>query len=227
LHFICIVRINRNGALTILGGDMNRQISLSIFIGVILILTLSCNLFSNLSNQANVVKETAQSVVTMAGEGQKWIETAKAVTTNVGESGLLETAQAYVTEAGNSSFLQTAQAYTTQEAPQLMETAKAIASHIPSNTGELPKDIPLVTGENEELFVSNELVSYMTSQDYNSVVEFYKKEMPNNGWEQDDKDVIETSNISYLYFKKQDRTASIVISINPLNNKTVVLITLQ
>jgi hypothetical protein len=205
---------------------MNKRLSLYLFAGFLLSFTLACNLLSNVTNQVNEVKDTAVSVATLAGEGQKWIETARAVATEVGDSGLLETAQAYATQVGESGFLETAQAYATEEGPAIAETAKAIATRLPSNSGEIPEDIPVLPGENEQLFGSNELVSYTTGMDINSVVEFYKTEMPNKGWEKGDQDSLETSNIAYLYFKKQDRSASVVISVNPLNNKTLVVITI-
>jgi hypothetical protein len=205
---------------------MIKRTLLYLFTGFLLSLTLACNLISNVSNQVNEVKDTAVSVATQVGEGQKWLGTAKAVATEVGNSGLLETAQVYATQVGESGFLETAQAYATENGPGMIETAKAIATQIPSNTGEIPDDIPVVPGENEELFGSNELVSYTTGMDFNAVVDFYKTEMPNNGWEKGDQDSLETSNIAYLYFKKQNRSASVVISINPLTSKTLVVITI-
>jgi len=206
---------------------MNTRFSLNFFTVMLISTTLACSLLTSLTNKVGEVKGTAQSVATLAGEGQTWISTAQAVVTDIGKSGLLETAQSYATEIGGSSILQTAQAYSTQQAPQILETAQSVASQMPPNTGEVPEDIPIITGEKEDLFASPNLVSYISSQDYASVVQFYKNEMPVKGWEFKDKDSVETSNVAYLQFKKQDQSASVVISINPANNKTVVMITLQ
>ena len=205
---------------------MTKRTSLYLFTGFLLTFTLACSFLSNVTNQVSEVKDTAVSVATQVGEGQKWLGTARAVATEVGNSGLLETAQVYATQVGESGFLETAQAYATQEGPAIAETAKAIATKLPANTGDIPEDIPVVPGENSELFGSNELVSYTTGMDLSSVVDFYKTEMPNNGWEKGDQDSLETTNIAYLYFKKQGRSASVVISVNPLNNKTLVVITI-
>jgi hypothetical protein len=221
---------------------MTRQVKQIVWLIIFGVLSLSCSLLNSFGSQVEGAKATVQSVATSVQEGQKWIQTAQAVATEVGNSGLLETAQIVATQFGDSAFMQTAQAFVTQEAPGLLETgqalvteqgphvietAKALASQIPSSSGVAPSDIPIIQGEREDLFTSQEMVSYTTTIEYAQVLEFYKTEMPANGWIKRDKGTVETGNVSILYYEKSGQTATITISKNPANGKTVVLINIR
>jgi hypothetical protein len=200
-------------------------------IAILLMITLACNLFSQAESLANSAQQgreliqTAQSLSTEVGS-TGMLETAQAMATQVSESGLAETAQAFATEEG-PSFAETAQAVATQQGPGLMETAQAMVTKAAVTFGDAPADIPVVGGEKESYFSTAELVSYITPISYSEVLNFYKEQMAVNDWIKADEGWVETESAAVLNFTKPDRFATVTISINPLDNMTVVMITIQ
>jgi len=204
-------------------------------------ISLACSLFSGIAEKVDETKNTAVSVATDVQEGQALAETAKAfvtefsdsemastaiaLATEVKNSGYLETAQAYITSEGPSA-LETAQAFATEQGPGLIQTSQAFVTEMSQSSNEAPADIPIVTEEKTMYFASEELVSYFTSLDFQSVLSFYKSEMPNNGWTKVDQGWVENSNSAVIYFDKSDRAVSITLSINPMDNSTIVMITI-
>jgi len=91
---------------------------------------------------------------------------------------------------------------------------------------EIPSDIPVVEDPKENLFGSENVVSYLTPFDFDSVLAFYQEEMPNNGWVPKDDSVI-ADEAALLYYEKADREATVTLSYTPLDNKTAVLILIQ
>jgi len=197
---------------------------------------------------------TARAIGTQVG-GSGLIETAQALATDVGDSEFLKTAQAYATEQGPAllqtvegfateqgprlietarafatqevpGYLETAQAFATEQGPGYIETAQAFATQVASNLGEAPADIPHVEGERNQFYAIQNLVFYLTPLPYPDVVAFYKEQMPANGWEIEEQGTLEAENASVLMYEKDNRKASIALSINPADNHTVVLITI-
>ena len=156
----------------------SRNRKIIIFIALLLLTTLACNLFSQAQSLANDVQQgqefltTAQSMATDVGD-TGLMETAQAMATQIGESGLAETAQAFATEQG-PHLAETAQAFATQEGSGLIETAQAMVTKAAVTFGETPADIPVVDDEFENFFSTAELVSYFTSIPYLEVLTFYK-----------------------------------------------------
>jgi hypothetical protein len=221
---------------------MKKQTFLFIFllIGVIAV-SLACSLFSGISEKISETKSTAGAVATDVQQGQQVFSTAKAFATEFGDSNFMSTAKALATEAKDSGYLETAQAYitseapgavetlqafTTEQGPSLLQTGQAYVTEISQSSGDLPSDIPVVSGEKSMFYASQELVSYFTSEDFQSVLTFYKKEMPNNGWTKYDQGWVENSNSAVIYFEKSDRSVSVTLSINPVDNKTIVMVTI-
>ncbi len=208
---------------------------------VITVVGLACSLFSGISEKFNETKSTAESVATDVHQGDQAFSTAKAIATEFGDSNFMSTAKALATEAKDSGYLETAQAYitseapgaletlqafTTEQGPSLLQTGQAYVTEMSQSKGELPSDIPVVSGEKSMFYASQELVSYFTSVDFPSVLSYYKNEMPKNGWTKYDQGWVENSNSAVLYFEKSDRSVSITLSINPVDNKTIVMITI-
>lgn len=221
---------------------MKKQTIAIILLLSIAFTSIACSLFSSVTEKIEKSKSTAVSVATDVQEGQSFIETAKALTTEMSnsefastaiamvteikDSGYFETAQAYITSEGPEA-LETMQAFATEQGPSLLETGQAYITEMSQSSSEAPSDIPIVSGEKQMFFSSQEMVSYMTATDFQSVLSFYKREMPNNGWVKIDQGWVENSNSAVLSFEKSERSASITISINPLDDKTIVMITLQ
>lgn len=221
------------------------------------ILLMAASLGCNAVNRVGDARETVQAAATGFSQGRDllatmgaigtqvggagWMETAQSLATQAGESGLLETAVAFATEQGPSalataqafateqgpSAIATAQAFATEQGPSAMATAQAYATQVAGSLGNLPPDIPILDGEKDAFVKSLELVSYITSIEYSQVVDFYKQQMVANGWVQASSGWIETAQTTVLRFEKPDRLSTVTITRNPLDNRSVVLITIQ
>lgn len=209
---------------------------------VVLVITLlmggsmACSLFSGISEQVSDVRATVEGAATAVQKGQDVIATVQSAATEVmGSSlaqtveavatqqgpGLIATAQAFATQEG-PGFIETAQAFATQEGPGLVETAQAMATAVAGSNQAPPEDIPIVSGTTENLYTTDEIVTYITPLDFQSVLAFYQQEMPANGWEVDSTNTALTANTAVLQYDKVDRHATITLSES--NGKTVVLI---
>ncbi len=212
-----------------------QKIRFALVIVTLLIATLACQLVSEIGE----TKATVESVATEAKEGLNIIGTARALVTEVGGSEMIQTAQALATEVGESGVLQTAIAVATQEGPSVIETAKAVATQegpglqetakaamtqIAGSMDEAPPDIPIVNGETDNFLGNEFMVSYMTPLSLPEGVEFYKNQMPVMGWTFVDKGTVETENMAALNYEKPDRAAAITLQVNPLDERTIVLI---
>lgn len=187
------------------------------------------------TEQGPSVAATAKAIATE--RGPELAETARALATQKGPE-LLDTAQALVTE--QAPVLETMQSAFTQEGPALAETAKALATEVGPEiqataqalqtqmaSGQVPPDIPLAAGEKQHLYLSPEVISYGTSLSLKEVMEFYEQSMPLQGWEKDLNGTVVSDIAAVLLYKKGARQAIITLSINPITNSTLVLITLQ
>lgn len=222
---------------------MKKQILIfSVLIFSVAAFSLSCSLFSNLSRNIDKTKNTVESAATDIREGQSLLGTVKAFTTEFSDSEIMATVQALATEAKNRGFLETAKAYLTSEGsgaletvqafaseqgPRIIQTGQAYMTEMSNNDNKPPADIPIVQDENTNLLFSDENISYFTKMDFPSVLAFYKNEMPNNGWNKIKQGWVETSSSAVLYYEKPDRSVSITLSINPLDNHTVVMIIIK
>lgn len=184
----------------------NRHI---IFILFLVVATLACQAISTVSEQVEETKATVVSVVT---EVQEVVTEVQEVATQIQEvatesAPLLATVKAVATE--NPGLAQTAQAIVTQG----------------FSFGEAPPDIPVVDQDQvQSYFGSKDFVSYITTLDYTTVLEFYKTEMPANGWEAVEAGSFEFENTAFLNYAKPNRNATVTLSVNPTDNTTIVAI---
>jgi hypothetical protein len=195
---------------------------------VILLLVLSslaCSL-SATSHQVQSVAETASSVKTQVGgvvnAGSSLINTAQALTTE--RPGILETAQNMATQG--APLLSTIQAVATNS-PGLVGTAQSfLVEQLPS--GEPPTDIPILAQDQVyNYFGSSQYIFYTTPTQYAEVLGFYQTQMESNDWELDQTETHEYANAAELVYLKGSRTATINLSLNPLNNTSVIAISLS
>ncbi|GAB4472792.1 MAG: hypothetical protein Kow0088_07650 [Anaerolineales bacterium] len=212
-----------------------------LFPALLFFLSIACNLISSLSQEVEEVKSTVASVATDALEQQPLAtvhavatqlaeshlaETAKAIATQASQSGALETIQAITTEQA-PGLVETMQAFLTQEAPALEETAQALLTQIPPISPLPAEDIPIIEGEKENLVTTQSTISYLVAVPFADVLSFYKQEMPQNGWTIQESISQVQENSALLNYTKGNRIASISISFNPANQKTIVVITLE
>lgn len=201
---------------------------------------LACRAFSAIRQDVASARETIQLAATKIEEGQDLIGTARAIGTQVLGEGLGETAQALATQFDDSGMLETAQAFATQEGPSLLSTAMAVVTQqapgaiatfqifVTESAQATPiPDIPLIDGNREMYFQSNDIISYMTSLPYDQALDFYKTQMPAAGWTKVDKDTFETGLAANLRFEKDSQQVSVTISQAPGGNNTLILIVIE
>ena len=203
----------------------SRMIPMSLLF-LLLILSLACSTVTGVQRDAEDIKETAESMVTeaveLATEGLPLGETAQAYATEVPD--LKETIQAYATEAPD--LQETVEAVITEK-PDVVKTVEAMATE-GFNMGEAPSDVPVVDESTiTNFYGSDSVVSYITTQDFETVVDFYKTEMPANGWEGDPSKTFEAKNTSTTIWNQTDRQSIVIITVNPVDNTTIVAITIQ
>jgi hypothetical protein len=186
--------------------------------------TAACQSITRITGQANDVKETAQSAIgqaqAFATQSADLISTAQALATQ--NPALVGTAQAFFTEQG-PALLATAQAVATQH-PGLLETAQALATQ-GLNQGNGPANIPVVPGEIQLLVSTGDTLSYITPMDYRSVMEFYRVEMPRQGWVPVAQGTLETESVSVFNFTRPDQNVN--LTINAGDGKTIVTVTVK
>lgn len=197
----------------------------------------ACDALSDLENKVQEFQATANAVETSLQQGLDLIETGQAIVTNIEgsgvgqtalalatgfqESGLLKTAQSVATEKG-PELLQTVQYFASQQVPILKGTAQAIATRYPS-----PSDFPVMEGEKSSFQSSPDYVSYRIDAKLQDVVEYYKNEMPNSGWDPIISASVINENGALIHYEKHDRKAVLAINIDPDTNYTIVQITIQ
>ena len=217
---------------------------------VLMSTTLACQLVSRIRETREKVEGaatdvkagmnmlgTARALVTKVG-GSEMLKTAQALATEVGESGLLQTAIAVATEEGPGAIATakafateegpaleaTAKAFATQEGPSLQKTAKAAMTQAAEAMGEPPDDIPIIAGDVEDLLTGEFVVSYTVPMDIQDVADFYKMEMPANGWKAVEQGKLESESLVSLNYEKTGRAAAVTITTNPVNRKAIVFI---
>lgn len=204
--------------------------------GLLLGITLACNLITGIQGDIGAARDTAEAIATEARDITTQVE---GFATEVDASSRLATLEALVTregpeaeatlkalgtQAAESDIYQTAEAYVTEEGPNLLATIQAIATQgLPPNNP--PDDIPIVDqGDIRFLFANESTVSYLTDLDYQTVLEFYKQEMPANGWEANHEASVESGYAAVLRFEKADRVATVALGAVTPGQTTSVLI---
>lgn len=187
---------------------------------------LGCQVVNRAQSRVKGAQATAQALATEVKEKAGVLGTVQAVVTEIVESEAMQTARAVATEKG-PALEQTLQAFATQEAPRLEQTANAVLTAIATAKGQPPQDIPLIEGERKNFVSSNLVVSYETTRPYSEVLNFYKQEMPRNGWVAVEEGWVEADKAAFLNFEKDQRRASVSLSVNPINQDTIVVILLS
>lgn len=167
---------------------------------------------------------TARALATQ--EGPALIETAKALATQADEKGWKETAQAFATDKG-PELLETGQALSTYAPESVLETVQAMATQV-FGGGIRPEDIPLLPKNDILTITENKnTVTFTTSLDFHSVVEFYQKEMLLEGWQAVPSGSLVTGNAAMLQFEKADQAATVTILSASPQTATSVLVNVR
>jgi hypothetical protein len=205
---------------------------------IFLVMLLACNSLTGLGEDYQEVRSTAESIATQA---QAMITQAQGIATEIVESDALATARAFATQEGpplvatgealatqaaGAGYLETVESFVTNEPGGLLETAQALATNALGMGGQ-PEDVPLLAEETRSQFFANaSIISYATSVDLPTSINFYKTSMPFNGWEPISEGNLETESAAILRYAKDDRIATVTLTASPLTRQTVVLITI-
>lgn len=134
------------------------------------------------------------------GQATSAVETAQALAT---------AGQELATAAGE--FQTEAAEIATQVATSgAIETLQAQATSSGVTVGEGPEDIPVYPGGNNVVGTA-EALTYQVSATAQEVVDFYKAEMPNNGWEESQEPVA-TGPVTALTYAKDGREATVTVT---------------
>jgi hypothetical protein len=157
----------------------------------------------------------------MTREGSKLLSTVQAIVTKHKDE-WMTTAGAFTTEQG-SKLIATAEAYSTKE--DIKATIVAFVTQARGFlAGTAPDDIPIMGAQAENLTQSSGMVSFTTSVELATVLEYYKNQMPANGWEKVEQGSLEAENSAVLKYVKGDRAASVTLNRNPGGGTIVAII---
>jgi hypothetical protein len=134
-----------------------------------------------------------------------------------------QTAAAGATQTSVAGATQTVVAGPTQTAAAAASQTAAVATAISQG----PSDIPIVPGEIQIDSVDAHTLIYSTKTDWATVVSFYKSAMPKNGWTADASGSVKMTDMANLNFKKDNRTASVLITKDEKDGTTQLLITVD
>jgi len=207
---------------------------------ILIIFSLACNLTST----ANLIKSTAEGAATKVEEGRGLLSTGEAIVTQIEGSGIAETAQAWATQIADSGFKETGEAFATQyvdsgiqktvqayvtefKDSHILETAQAVSTQFSLSPDNKPEDIPVLEGEKNAFITSPYLISYFIQLPFNETLAFYQREMPINGWiENENLSVLTEDNAEFIY-EKDYRIAKVKLSALPLINQISIIIELK
>lgn len=201
---------------------MDQKTRTYLLVPLLLVTGLACSL-SGIRQQVSSAQQTANAVKTkvigVATAGGELVDTAQAFETQ--GSRVMKTVKAIATKG--APLLSTLQAVVPDN-PGLVQTAQAfIKGEVPS--GEPPSDIPIMDPDRmESYFGSSHYIFYISQYDYAQVLDFYKLKMAENGWQYLSDDSHEYAQAAQLNYYKDTRTATIDLSLNSLNNTTLVII---
>lgn len=202
---------------------------------LVLAIVISCSILPELGGNSTEVLKTMQAYAShvnglgldataatyMTQEGSKLLSTVQAVVTEHRDE-WIATAGAFTTEQG-SKLIATAEAYSTQE--DIKATIAALVTQARGLlAGTVPDDIPIMGAQTENLTQSSGMVSFTTSTDLPTVLEYYKNQMPANGWEKVEQGSLESEYSAVLNYIKGDRAASVTINRNPSGGTIVAII---
>jgi len=181
--------------------------------------TLGCKFIQNI-----------RSTVQLASTGVAVATDIGSIITQIVPPGMEETVQAGMPtfQAAITEIGPTIQAGITDIAP----TFESLSTQMYTSPEQAPADIPIMPGETSAFVGSAESISYVIDVDFNQVVDFYKREMPNKGWTAVESDtgpsaaVPGMSNIE-LNFQKDTRKATVIITEIPFVGQTTIQINLE
>jgi hypothetical protein len=128
-----------------------------------------------------------------------------------------ETAESVATEAVGDIQL-TASAIGAEIGPEIQATLLALPSQV--DIGKAPADVPVIPNPSG-FFGSENQVIYMTTDTLDKAVNFYRQEMPANGWQETEPSLV-VSKVAYLNFENANQKA--IVTMVPSADKLAITI---
>lgn len=179
---------------------------------------LACGGLSGVAERAEDVEhaaQTAQAIATQGGE----------IATQISESGLVQTGEALATEAADSGVVATLQAVASEIPGQVVDAQATIDIVLTEGAyGEVPPNIPLVDAQRDNFLGSSSLVSYTVALPFEQVLDFYRQEMPDYGWEPGEESNKVTPKFAKLFYQNPHQRVVVTISAPSPEDETLVLI---
>jgi len=189
---------------------MNPKFRWLLYLAGALIVTSACNLFSTLTNPVEDVVSEVEALADQVDlqELEEGIDMlATEIPSEIGDLGNLD-------DLGDLGDL-----------GDLEATVQALQEGFGSS--DFPVDIPVVDEPRDDLYGTQDMVSYMTPLEFETVLSFYQEQMPENDWEPRQEGTVVSADSAVLHFEKPDRSAIVALGINPQDGKTFVMITIQ
>lgn len=179
---------------------------------------LACGGLSQVAESAEKLEQAAQTAQAIATQGGE-------LATQIGESGVVQTGEALATGLDESGIFETFQA-AVSEIPGQSADAKATMDVVLTEGayGEAPPNIPLVDADMENFFGSPELVTYSVTLPFDQVLAFYRREMPEYGWESANRGNILRPDFAKLFYQNPYQSAEVTINKNTPTGDTLVMI---
>ncbi len=134
---------------------------------------------------------------------------------------------AVITEVNPGGMLETAQVAITEKAPAVGETMQAVTTQVYTSPGSAPADIPVMDGEISAFVGSQNSVSYFINAELQDVVNYYRQQMPLNGWQESATDSLLSEDVVEIKYVKGDRSAVVVLTEIPFVGQTTVVISID
>lgn len=179
---------------------------------------LACGGLSQVAESAEKLEQAAQTAQAIATHGGE-------LATQIGESGVVQTGEALVTDAAESGIAETLQA-AVAEIPGQSADAKATMDVVLTEGayGEAPPNIPLVDAEMENFFGSPGLITYSVNVPFDQVLAFYRREMPEYGWDSANRGNILRPDFAKLFYQNPYQRAEVTINKDTPTGDTLVMI---
>ena len=87
--------------------------------------------------------------------------------------------------------------------------------------------MPILPGETTQFLANDSIVSYLSETPYRQAIDFYKDQLPANGWEPSFPSAVESESGTILRYHKPDRNLTATIGTNDDHTKTVIVIVID
>ena len=186
-----------------------------LLVSLLVAATMGCKLIQNIRSTVQTVSTGAAIATSIGGIITEIVPPGMEQTIQVG----IPTFQSAITE-----IAPTIEAGITEIAP----TLEAISTQVYTDPSQAPADIPIMSGQTSQFMGTAQSITYMVDAEFQKAVDFYKTEMPKQGWKEVNTGTGPSSSVpglssAELHFEKGARKATVIITEVPVVGTTVVI----